>query len=93
MRTRIPIFSLLAALGATQGLAAENRSAQDLYDKNCVACHGPEMYTRVDRRVDSLAKLDSQVRWCANNLELLWFDEDITAVTRLLNDRFYHFKP
>jgi hypothetical protein len=92
MRALIPILSLLAALCATQVLA-EDESAQSLYDQNCVSCHGSEVYTREDRKIGSLAALETQVRRCETALELRWFDEDISEVTQFLNDRFYHFKP
>jgi hypothetical protein len=92
MSTRITIFSLLAAICTTQVLA-EDGSAQSLYDQNCVSCHGSEVYTREDRKIGSLAALETQVRRCETALELRWFDEDISEVTQLLNDRFYHFKP
>jgi len=94
MRTLFPTFSLLAVLCATQGLAAEEESAQSLFDQNCVRCHETDvLFTREDRKIGSLEQLENQVRWCETNLELRWFDEDVTAVTQLLNDRFYHFKP
>jgi len=94
MSTYIPTLSLLAALVATQGLAAEENDAQSLYNDNCVHCHRTdELFTRDDRKVHSLAKLESQVRWCETNLGLRWFDDEVTAVAKLLNERFYHFKP
>jgi hypothetical protein len=93
MSMRIRTFGLVAALFATQCLAVEDDNAQSLYDQNCISCHGDEVYTREDRRVGSLAGLEAQVRRCDANLELRLFDEDISALTQLLNDRYYHFKP
>jgi hypothetical protein len=92
MSTRIWTFSLLAVLSAAQPLVADD-SAQALYDQNCVSCHGTEVYTREERKIDSLSSLESQVRRCETALELRWFDDEISAVTQLLNDRFYHFAP
>jgi hypothetical protein len=93
MHTRIPTLSILAALCTTQCPAAEDNSAQTLYEENCVSCHGPEVYTREERKISSLSALEKQVRHCETALGLLWFDEDISAVAQLLNERFYHFKP
>ena len=94
MNTRIPTFSLLAALCATQALAAKDESAQGLFDQHCLRCHETDaLFTREDRKIGSFGQLENQVRRCEANLELRWFDEDISAVTHLLNDRFYHFKP
>ena len=93
MSMLIRTFGLAAALSATQSLAVEDDNAQSLYDQNCISCHGAEVYTREDRKVGSFAGLESQVRRCDANLELRLFDEDIAAITQLLNDRYYHFKP
>lgn len=86
---------MLLTWGLTTTAAAEPASdiAQALMTKNCVQCHGTEVYTRQDRKVLSLDGLGRQVRRCELSLELHWFDEDVQAVTDHLNDRFYHFKP
>jgi hypothetical protein len=68
-------------------------NAQTLVGQNCVQCHGSEVYTRKDRKVTSLDGLGRQVRRCETNLQLRWFDEDVDAVTELLNRSYYHFKP
>jgi len=93
MSMRIVTFGLLATLSTTQCLAAEDSNAQELYDQNCVSCHGSEVYTRKDRMVGSLDQLEQQVRRCDANLGLRWFDDEVSAVTKLLNDNYYHFKP
>jgi cytochrome c553 len=67
--------------------------AQTLVGQNCVQCHGSEVYTRPDRKVSSLDGLGRQVRRCETNLQLRWFDEDVDAVTDLLNRSYYRFKP
>jgi len=73
--------------------AADTPDAHALYEQNCLKCHGPEVYTRADRKIDSLPALAAQVRRCETNLELRWFDEDIEGVTDYLNRTFYKFKP
>ena len=93
MNTRILVFSLLAAVFATQSPAAEVDSAQTLHDQHCMSCHGTEVYTREARMVGSLQALENQVRRCETTLGLRWFDEEVSGVTQLLNDRFYHFEP
>ncbi|TVQ87145.1 MAG: cytochrome c [Chromatiaceae bacterium] len=72
------------------GLAGAD-DASALYEQNCVSCHGSEVFTRPDRRVQSLGGLASQVRMCEQNLGLQWFDEDVQAVVGLLNREYYHF--
>jgi len=63
-----------------------------LNDKNCVACHGPELYTRKNRMVNSKPSLFTQVQRCETNLKLQWFDEESQNVTEYLNKQWYHFK-
>jgi hypothetical protein len=93
MSKRPLTFGLLVAICTAPGFGAAESDVQDLYDQHCVACHGTEVYTRDDRKVKSLPALARQVQRCETALGLRWFDEDISEMTGLLNDRFYHFKP
>lgn len=92
-----PALPLLAAAvlpwGSAAAAASDAVDAQALYQENCVRCHSSEVYTRADRKVTTLAGLGKQVRQCETMLELRWFDEEVDAVTRYLNDTFYHLKP
>ena len=74
-------------------LAAEDKEVADLYQFNCTSCHGAEVYTRTDRKMTSLASLESQVRRCEQSLGLKWFDEEITDMTAYLNTHYYKFQP
>lgn len=58
----------------------------------CNQCHGTEVYTRKDRKVNNLAKLEAQVRRCDSNLNTNWFDDEIIDVTAHLNKAYYKFK-
>ncbi len=87
--TRITL--LLTALAAGAAQAADPARGAKLHADHCTACHDDGVYTRKDRRVDSLAALDGQVRRCDANLDKHWFDEDIADVVAFLNQRHYHF--
>jgi mono/diheme cytochrome c family protein len=83
-----------AAIGLATALpvAADDAvDAHQLYQDNCLQCHGSEVYTRADRKITSLPALKSQVRMCEQNLGLTWFDEQIDGVASLLNKEFYKF--
>ena len=84
------LASLLAASLSVQ--AEETVDAQALVEQNCTSCHGPEVYTRDERRVESLDALHGQVQMCEQNLELTWFDDQVDAVTSLLNRKYYNFE-
>jgi cytochrome c553 len=93
MNTRMVFFSFLAAMTAVPLVqAAEPEGAAALYQEHCLKCHGPEIYTRDDRKVTSLPGLHRQVQRCETALGLRWFDEDINDVAAYLNEQFYHFK-
>ncbi len=96
---------LLALLGAAWLLiasaplhAADLRHGKNLHNKHCIACHksmfggdGSKMYTRPDRRVNTLSELEAQVRRCDANLGLRWFEDDVDDVVHYLNQTYYHF--
>lgn len=89
---------ILALITLGLGLSVANAdesviaAGKELNDKNCVACHGPELYTRPDRRVTSRKKLSTQVHFCKDQLQLQWFDEEVESVAEYLNKEHYHFK-
>ena len=94
---------VLAMLVATVGLssltlAANIGNGKKLHEAHCTACHigmtggdGSLLYTRKNRRVNSLDALENQVRRCESNLELKWFEEDIKDVVHYLDTGFYTF--
>lgn len=87
MRT---LLITLLSLFATSYANAEFDPAAYLAEK-CSRCHGTEVYTRPDRRVKSLDRLESQVRRCDANLGTFMFDDDIKAMVDYLNTNFYKF--
>ncbi len=99
MKTFIALLSLMGlALASNASLAADASRGATLHNEQCIACHaarfgnnGNDIYTRADRRVSSLAGLQKQVNRCKNNLQIVWFDEDVADVTTHLNATFYKF--
>ena len=72
--------------------AADAVRGKQLHDANCVRCHDSGVYTRADRRIQSMDALHKQVARCELTLELKWFDEDRADVAAYLNDAFYRFQ-
>lgn len=85
------IFIISCVLWLQQAEAGDTNSGQHLVGKHCQSCHGSEIYTRENRRVQSKQQLASQVKRCELSLGLKWFDEDIEQVADYLNLQFYHF--
>ena len=71
--------------------AEDPDSGRALHNQQCTSCHGSEVYTRPDRRVDSLAALQTQVDRCTSNLGVQWFDDQTAAVVEYLNQSYYKF--
>ncbi len=71
-----------------------------LHDESCSSCHngmfpsgnGDELYSSDFRSISNSSKLRSQVEFCANQNNFIWFDEEIDSVSKFLNDNFYQFK-
>ncbi|MEJ2610370.1 MAG: cytochrome c [Candidatus Thiodiazotropha sp.] len=91
MIKRLIPTALLLALSVSNTQAGDTESGKQLHDENCVKCHGSEVYTRPNRRVTSLAGLHKQVRFCEQNLNLTWFDDQIEKTTNYLNQEYYKF--
>ncbi len=63
----------------------------ELLKENCSSCHKTEVYTRKDRKVNSLKELSGQVSRCVSATGVAWFPEDQHAVIQFLNKRYYKF--
>ncbi len=85
---------LISAIFTTTAMAAGNEAnGKKLFTgSKCNQCHGTEVFTRKDRKVTDLAKLEAQVRRCDSNLNTNWFDDEIIDVTAHLNKAYYKFK-
>ena len=71
--------------------AADIDNGDDLHFANCTGCHDESVYTRDNRRVSSLPRLGTQVRFCKDSLGLTWFDDEVEDVIGYLNKTYYHF--
>ena len=79
--------------------AANPAHGKDLHDANCLSCHASLMggdpnviYTRSDRRVNSIAGLRSQVTRCKTTVGVPWPEDQIEDVVEYLNANFYKIK-
>ena len=85
-----------ALLGLALALpAAANQASivkgKALHETNCQSCHGSEVYTRADRKVQSLDGLKTQVNRCTHALGVQWFEDEAGAVVDYLNATYYKF--
>ncbi len=97
MKSQTLTAVLLSALTTTV-MAADTERGKSLHDDNCVECHvsivggdGTGIYTRPDRRIESLPALRSQVQRCKNSMGVSWPEDQIDDVVAYLNKLYYQF--
>jgi mono/diheme cytochrome c family protein len=90
------ILFLTCGLLLSSGLQADEPSVangQRLFNESrCLECHSVNVFTREDRKVKTLAGLESKVRQCDASLSTNWFDDQILDVVAYLNSAYYKFK-
>lgn len=94
-RTRpIATWSAVAclAMGGLLGMpAVAQERGQLLYETHCIACHSAQVHWREKK----LALDWSSLRWQVQRWQVIatlnWSEDDVTAVARHLNRRYYHF--
>ncbi len=101
MKNRIALIltpAILVAAAALPVAAIDLEAGEELYSENCIHCHSSRMggehslmYTRKDRRIKNKSGLQQMVQFCANQINLQWFDEDVDDVAAYLNKNYYHF--
>lgn len=79
--------------------AGDPEHGRELHQENCIQCHaakyggdGTGIYTRPDRRIESLDALYKQVRRCKTSLGVAWPESQIEDVVTYLNRNFYKFE-
>ncbi len=76
---------------STMSGAVDVDNGEALHMEKCTGCHDASAYTRENRLVTDKKKLGTQVRFCKDNLGIMWFGEDVDDVVHFLNEQYYHF--
>ncbi len=85
--------SLLLTSVAIAEEAPNAANGQKLFNESrCLECHGVNLFTSKNRKVQNLAGLESVVRRCDANLSTNWFDDQILDVVEYLNKAYYKFE-
>lgn len=82
-------LSLAAGAAAASGNAVAGKT---LHDANCLSCHDTRVYTRNDRRVNSLDGLMGQIDACEHALNRNFAQSQIDDLVKYLNETYYKFK-
>jgi hypothetical protein len=76
-------------VASAQDLAAERGRA--LYEARCDTCHESSVHKRSPRSASDFAQIREFVMRWDRHLGSSWRDDEINAVTRYLNDRYYKY--
>ena len=86
------------ALSQISYAAGDVERGRTLHKENCISCHanayggdGTGIYTRADRKIESLDGLRNQVMRCKTALDVPWPEHQIDDVITYLNKSFYKF--
>ena len=92
-------LAIFLCVFSLSGIAADIERGKDLHDSNCISCHaslygndGTAIYTRPERKIDSLPALTKQIKRCKNSMGALWPDDQIEDLIEYLNKTFYKFE-
>ena len=69
----------------------EPTGAALMYEAYCTACHDAQVHWREHKLAADWPSLVAQVRRWQGTTGLQWSEQDIEAVARYLNDRYYHY--
>ena len=100
MNRTIAHFSFISIITfMSTSIYADINNGKELHNSNCTSCHismqggdGSGIYTRENKRIESLPALNKQVRRCRDSLGVPWPEEHVNDVVEYLNTSFYKFK-
>ena len=82
----------LVAAGAQAGAQSPDPvRGRTLYDARCDTCHDRGVHQRASRTAKDFAALRASVQRWDRELGAAWRADEIDAVTRYLNDRYYRY--
>jgi mono/diheme cytochrome c family protein len=86
------LLILLMASAYAAALPGDSGEGKRLFQANCTACHGTDIFTRKDRLVQSLDSLKQQVASCTHAAKKEFSASETQDLLKYLNDQFYHFR-
>jgi cytochrome c553 len=74
-------------------LPGDSEAGKRLLDANCMKCHGTDIFTRSDRKIQSLDALKEQLVACSHAANKEFSASEMQDLLKYLNDQFYRFDP
>lgn len=88
MKLTVSLFVLLL-ITSTQALA--NKGIERLIERQCMSCHGNEIYTSPKRKVKNLLQLEKQLHRCNHVIGEKMNIDTVTQLMDYLNNKYYKF--
>lgn len=98
-RTSLLLLLLPLTASADPFPKGDAAAGKKLHDAKCVACHqrlvggnGSDIYTRIDRKIQTPKALLQRIAACNAQVNAGWFPEDEEHAAAYLNRQYYKFK-
>jgi cytochrome c553 len=85
------LLILLMPSAYAASLPGDAANGKSLFDAHCTKCHQTDIFTRKDRKIQSLDALKEQLVGCAHAAKVDFSTSEMQDLLKYLNDRFYHF--
>jgi len=82
---------LLMPSAYAASLPGDSAEGKRLLDAHCMECHQTDIFTRNDRKVQSLDGLQEQLVSCSHAAKVEFSASETQDLLKYLNDQFYHF--
>jgi cytochrome c2 len=86
------LLILLMPSAYAASLPGDAANGQRLFDAHCTKCHQTDIFTRKDRKIQSLDALNEQLVGCAHAAKVDFSASEMQDLLKYLNDQFYHFR-
>jgi cytochrome c553 len=85
------LLILLMPSAYAASLPGDSAEGKRLFDARCMECHQTDIFTRKDRKVQSLDALKAQLVACSHAAKVDFSAREMQDLLKYLNDQFYHF--
>ena len=82
---------VLAGGAPTEAMSADAMRGRALYEARCSGCHDRSVHARAMRAARSFDEVRGYVVSWDRQIGTLWRDDEVDAVTRYLNERYYRY--
>lgn len=86
------LLILLTPSAYASELPGDSAEGERLLGAHCMECHQTDIFTRKNRKVQSLDALKKQLVACSHAANVEFAASEMQDLLKYLNDHFYHFQ-